>query len=149
MHHTHAARRLAAGALALALTWSLGAPIAAADVFHLTGQAHPRFDVTVAINGTTVRTVEPSPDRVKIFLTQLDEGLVRTGENSFEVSFERRPAEGRADPPVPSFVVRVKRQTDPADAGTATGVVEVRGPERPFDAASGSGRLTTTFTVAP
>lgn len=149
MQRARATRRTAIGLAALTLCWALGAGAAAADVFHLTGQAHPRFHVTVAINGTTVKTVEPSPDTTKAFLTTLDEGVVRTGDNEIEVAFERKPAEGRADPPVPSFVVRVKRQTDPADASTAEEIIEIRGPKRPFDEQPDTGFLRTAFTVAP
>lgn len=148
MRHIRPARA-ATGLVTLALCLALGAAAAAAEVFHLTGQAHPRFHLTVTINGTVVKTAEPSPDKPLAFLTTLDEGLVRPGENEIDVAFERLSAEGRGDPPVPSFVVRVKRQTDPADSQTATELIEIRGPRRPYDAGTETGRLRTRFTVTP
>ncbi len=115
--------------------------------YYLAGQVHPRFRVTISINGETVKTIKPKPTRAKIFLKQIDAELLRPGENSFAVRYEVNPEVADDVTPMPSFIVKVQSQSDPQDSSTKAVLAEVRGPDRPFPSEAGE-TATATFEVA-
>ncbi len=115
--------------------------------YYLAGQVHPRFQLTISINGETVKTIKPKPNRAKIFLKQIDAELLRPGENSFAVRYEVNPEVADDVTPMPSFIVKVQSQSDPTDSSTKAVLAEVRGPDRPFPSDGGK-IVNATFEVA-
>ena len=115
--------------------------------YYLAGQVHPRFQLTISINGETVKAIKPKPTKAKIFLKQIDAELLRPGENSFAVRYEVNPEVADDVTPMPSFIVKVQSQSDPTDSSTKAVLAEVRGPDRPFPSDGGK-IVTATFEVA-
>jgi hypothetical protein len=115
-------------------------------VYFMAGQAHPRFQLELSINGQVVKTVKPKPTRAKAFLKQLDEEDLRLGENLLEVTYHAVPGVADDASPTPSFIVRLYRQTDPKDKSTKEELVKLRGPGRPFTEVS-DGTLSAAFQV--
>jgi hypothetical protein len=122
----------------------LGTMPAMAQIYFVSGQVHPQFRLEVAINGEVVKTVTPKPSKPIIFLTDIDQPIIVAGENSIVVRYEIVSPDEGGSSPVPSFRVQVSRQTDVTDKNTATELVELRGPRKPYNGGE-SGTLTDTF----
>lgn len=122
----------------------LGATPAMAQNYLVSGQVHPQFRLEVAINGEVIKSVTPNPSKPKIFLTQIDPSIISDGQNSLTVSYDVVSEEEGGTAPVPSFKVRIVRQTDISDKNTATELLELRGPRMPYEGGQ-SGTLTDNF----
>jgi len=117
---------------------------AKAQSYFVSGQVHPQFRLQVAINGAVVKTATPKPSKPIIFLTQIDQPIVVAGENSITVRYDIVSQEEGGSSPVPSFKVQVTRQIDPTDKNTATELVELRGPRKPYKSGE-SGTIAENF----
>jgi hypothetical protein len=117
---------------------------AKAQCCFVSGQVHPQFRLEVAKNGSVVKTVTPKPSKPIIFLTQIDQPIIVAGENSITVRYDIVSLDEGGSSPVPSFKVQVRRQTNLTDKNTATDLVELRGPRKPYKT-GGSGTITESF----
>jgi hypothetical protein len=117
-----------------------------ATTYFLAGQAHPRFQLELSINGQAVKSVTPKATKAKIFLKQLDREDLRPGENLLEVTYRVVPEVPEDASPMPSFIVRLYSQADPKDKSTKEELAKLRGPGRPFTALPG-GALSAPFQV--
>lgn len=136
-------------AIVAALTLLVGgAPVepASAGAYYVAGQAHPRFHLDIAINGKAVKSVQPRSGKPKLFLTQLDEGTVASGENTLTVNYRVLSESEAGDAPTPSFRVKVTYQDNPQDKDTAVELINLRGPGKPFETSVGMS-LSQTFNV--
>ncbi len=140
--------RWAPAAVLAGIVWAgsaQGAIITEDEVCFIAGQSHPRFQLTVSLNGYPVRSVQSSPGRPKSFLVQLLIGTVRKGSNLVSVAYKVLSPEegGRVD--VPSFHVQLKCQKTVQAKETGRVLLRLDGPARPFPAAGASGQLQGAF----
>ena len=135
-------------AFALFAIMLFGATLRAQDTtsYYLAGQVHPRFQVTLSVNGETVKTIKPKPTKAMLFIKQIDEELLRTGANSLGVSYRVNSGVAEDVTPMPSFIVKLQSQSDPTDSSTKRVLAEIRGPDRPFPSEGGAS-LSETFEV--
>jgi hypothetical protein len=103
-----------------------------ADSYFLAGQAHPRFHLEIAVNGTKVKSVRASPSKAKIFIKQIGAELITRGRNTLSVTYRVLSEAAGGDAPVPSFKVRLVRKKDISDRSKGKRLAELRGPAKPY-----------------
>ena len=55
--------------------------------FYIDGQIHPDYSIKIMVNGKLVNEVIPAQDSVKIFVFDLEKGVVKQGENIVGVQY--------------------------------------------------------------
>ena len=133
-------------ALGLALLLPTAGPVRA-EVYVLTGQVHPRFNLEIGINGQHLKTVQPNPGKAKIFIKQIRPGIVRTGRNRLDVTYRVLSEAAGGGAPVPSFKIRLVRKASLRDRSRGERLLELRGPRKPYSRSFTPKTVTKVFEV--
>ena len=131
--------------LVFSLLSGTGVAVETDVVYYLTGQLHPLVEVHVELNGKQIKSFRPESGRSKVFLKQIDAGMIKPGRNEMIVHWEileGEAAEGHAFGKS-GYRISLKHQKDPTDRRTAIDLVRVAGIEVPLPApgSTGSDRL--------
>lgn len=118
---------------------------ALAETYFLAGQAHPRFHLEIAINGTNVKSVRPNRSKAKVFIKQVQAGLIKPGRNTLSITYRVLSKQAGGNAPVPSFKVRLVRKKSIRDRSKGKRLAEFRGPAKPYRRNFNPTTLRTTF----
>jgi hypothetical protein len=110
---------------------SVGAAPTLADTYFIIGQAHPRFHLEIAVNGTKVKSVTPNSSKAKIFIKQISAGLITRGRNTLSITYRVLSEAAGGNAPVPSFRVRLVRKKGVSNR-KGKRLAELRGPRKPY-----------------
>ncbi len=113
--------------------------------FYIDGQIHPDYSIKIMVNGKLVNEVIPDRDKVKIFVFDLDKGVVKQGENIVGVQYNvvRKISEDVGSSR--SFRFNIRYQSDADDSATAEKLVKIKGPEKPFPEIGTSDKIIESF----
>ncbi len=113
--------------------------------FYIDGQIHPDFSIKIVINGKLVREVIPGKDKVKIFVFDLDNDLIKTGENIVGVQYNVVRKIDKDVGSSRSFRFNIRYQADADDNSKVEKLIKIKGLEKPFPEIGITDKIIETF----
>lgn len=113
--------------------------------FYIDGQIHPDYSIKIMVNGKLVNEVIPAQDSVKIFVFDLEKGVVKQGENIVGVQYNVVRKISADVGSSRSFRFNIRYQSDIDDNSTVQKLIKIKGPEKPFPEIGTTDKIIENF----